>query len=225
MNRVVVAALALLAAGTARGEDVAGFVHGGVGIAFREPSDDPPFDQLQLEYDTGTVVHLEVASRYDYGLLLRVGYAYTFYDALTAGGLSIAKDIGQQEVRAGAFFAPRQRGPFGYRVGGGYVYNHEDTDEPSGSQQQAGGFVEAGVVLDAGRRATFDLAAAALKMEGHGDYDAEGAELRVGVALHTGVLDVTLGARYLALQRESPVDEDLLEFRVGLAGAWGYPEL
>lgn len=215
MKRIASAILALLAAGTARSEDVAGFIHGGVGVAFRKP--DAPYD-----YDAGTVLHLEVGNRYPDGLMVRVSYAYTFYDALTGAGGVIARDIGQQDARFGLFFAPQPRGALGFRVGGGYVYGDERTG--SSDRTQDGGFLEAAATLDAGRRATFDLAAAVLKVEGRSDYDAEGGELRLGVALHAGPVDLTLGSRYLALDRESPFDESLLEFRAGVAGRWGYAE-
>lgn len=225
MKHLLCAVLALFAADAARAETVASWIHGGVGAAWREPSDDPPYDQLQLEYDTGTVLHADVASHYPYGLMLRVSYAYTLYDGLTAlGGLAVVEDIEQHHARAGAFFAPWRRGGLGYRVGGGYVYDHEDHDEPEQERSQDGGFVEAGLTFDAGPRVTFDLAVAGLKVEGKDDYDAEGTELRALAAFHTDSVDITLGGRYLALQRENPVDEEVFELRLGLGGSWGYPE-
>lgn len=225
MKHVLCAALALLAASAAQAETVASTIHGGIGVAFREPSDDPPYDQLQLEYDTGTVLHVDVASHYPYGLLLRVSYSYTLYDALTAlGGLAVTKDIEQHHARGGVFFSPWRRSGVRYRVGGGYVYDHEDHDAPSEELTQDGGFVEAGVTFDAGAHVTLDFAAAGLKLEGDDDYDAEGAEVRTGAAFHAGAVDITLGGRYLALQRESPFDEELFELRLGIGGSWGYRE-
>lgn len=224
MKRALLAA-ALLAAPAAAAENVASTIHGGVGAAWREPSDDPPYDQLTLEYDTGTALFLDVASHYDYGLLMRLTWTYTLYDALTAlGGLAIEKDIEQHDGRAGLFYAPWPRGPVGYRIGGGYAYGHEDVDAPDDGRTQDGGFVEAGFTVRAARRLTLDFAGAGLKWEGDEDYDAEGAEARVAAIVHTRPLDITIGARYLRLEREAPFDEELYELRVGIGGAWGYPE-
>jgi hypothetical protein len=214
----------VFAPGAALAEDVAGRVEGGIGIAFREPSNAPPYDQLQLQYDTGTVLHATVASHYEYGMLVRVDYAYTLYDALTASGLSIAEDIEQHDARGGVFYAPWPRGPVSFRIGGGYAWAQEDADEPAEERSQDGGFVETGLTVRAGKAVRFDIAAAGLKLEGDDDYDAEGAELRAGAAFDTGPLDVTLGARYVAWQREDPFDEELFELRIGLGGAWGYAE-
>jgi hypothetical protein len=214
-------------AGPAHASDPASWIHGGVGVAWREPSNDPPFDQLRLDYDTGTVLHAEVASHYDTGLLLRLNYAYTLYDALTgAGGLVIDKDIEQHDARAALFFAPRGGGTLGWRIGGGYVYAAEDFDAPGsgGERRQDGGFVEAGLALQAGRAWRFDLALAGLKVEGEGDYDAEGAEARAAAIVDTGPLELSLQLRYLDLQRESPFDETVLDLRLGIGGRWGYPE-
>jgi hypothetical protein len=225
MKRLLCAAFALLVTDVARAETVASWIHGSVGAAWREPSDDPPFDQLNLEYDTGTVLHADVASHYPYGLMLRLSYTYTLYDEFTAlGGLTITEDIEQHDARAGAFFAPWRRGGLGWRVGGGYVYAQEDSDEPDQERTQDGGFVEAGITFDAGELVTFDVAAAGMKLEGEDDYDAEGTELRALAAFHTGPVDVTLGGRYLTLQRENPLDEEVFELVLGLGGSWGYRE-
>jgi hypothetical protein len=224
MKTLVLATLALLGAGPAGAADVAGWLQGGVGVVFREPSDDPPFDQLDLEYDTGTQLHLDIASHYGNGLLLRAGYAYTLYDEFTAlGGLAIEKDIEQHEVRAGAFFAPRRAG-LRYRVGGGYAYFGEDVDTPAASRQQDGGFIEAGLSFDATPRLTLDFALAVLKVGGDADHDAEAAELRAGAILHTGTIDLVAGVRYASFTREGPTDEELIELRLGLGGAWAFPE-
>jgi hypothetical protein len=222
--KVLAAGLALLLTGTAHAEEVAGRIEGGIGMAFREPSNAPPYDQLRLEYDTGTVLLAAVASHYEYGLLVRVDYAYTLYDTLTGSGLAIAEDIEQHDARGGVFYAPWPRGPVSFRIGGGYAYANEDTDRPEGERSQDGGFVEAGLTVQAGKGVRFDIAAAGLKLEGDDDYDAEGAELRAGAAFDTGPLDITVGARYVAWQRESPFDEELFELRLGLGGAWGYRE-
>lgn len=223
--KVLAAGLALLLAGAAQADDLASRIEGGVGIAWREPSDDPPYDQLKPEYDTGTVLHASVASHYEYGLLLRVDYAYTLYDELSgAGGLAIAEDIEQHDARGGVFYAPWPRGPVGVRVGIGYAYAEEDQDAPADDRSQDGGFVEAGLAVQAGERVRLDAALAGLKLEGDEDYDAEGVELRLGGAFDTGALDITVGARYLAWQRESPFDEELFELRLGIGGAWGYRE-
>ena len=219
------ALLCLLAAGRALAEDVAGRIDGGIGMALREPSHAAPWDQLRPEYDNGTLLHASVASHYDYGLLVRLDYAYTFYDALTgANGLAIAEDIEQHDARGGVFYAPWPDRPVGFRIGGGYAYAQEDVDNPEGEQQQDGGFVEGGLTVRAGKRVTFDVALAGLKLEGDDDYDAEGTELRGGVAFDTGPLDLTFGARYIDWQRESPFDEELFELRIGIGGAWGYRE-
>lgn len=225
MTRALLALLALLVPIAAPAEDVASTLHGGVGAAWREPSEDPPYDQLTLEYDTGTVLFLDLASHYDYGLLLRVTYTYTLYDALTAlGGLAVEKDIEQHDGRAGLFYAPWPRGAVGWRIGGGYAYGHEDVDQPDDGRTQDGGFVEAGLTVRAAPRLTLDFAGAGLKWEGEDDYDAEGAEARVAAIVHTGPLDILVGGRYLRLERESPFDEELYELRLGIGGTWGYPE-
>lgn len=225
MNRALLVLLTLLVPATATAEDLASTIHGGVGVAWREPSDDPPFDQLTPEYDTGTALFLDVASHYDYGLLLRVTYTYTLYDELTAlGGLALERDIEQHDARAGVFFAPWPRGVLGYRIGGGYAYGHEDVDEPDDGRTQDGGFVEAGLTVRAARWLTLDVAGAGLKWEGEDDYDAEGAEARIAAIFHTDPLDLVVGGRYLRLEREAPFDEELFELRVGIGGAWGYPE-
>lgn len=225
MNRTLLVLLALLASTTASAENLASTIHGGIGAAWREPSEDPPFDQLTLEYDTGTVVFLDVASHYGNGLLVRVTWTYTLYDALTAlGGLAIEKDIEQHDGRAGLFYAPWPRGAVGYRIGGGRAWAHEDVDEPEDGRTQDGGFVEAGLTVRAARRLTLDFAGAGLKWEGDEDYDAEGAEARVAAIVHTEPLDITIGGRYLRLEREARFDEELYELRIGIGGAWGYPE-
>jgi len=218
----VLAVLALLAPLAAQAENLASRIDGGIGVAFREPSDDPPYDQLRLDYDRGTALHAAVSSHYDYGLLLRVDYTYTLYDALTAGSLTIEEDIEQHDARGGVFYAPWPRGPVGFRVGGGYAYASEDIDQPEDERSQDGGFVEAGLTLRAAARVRLDFALAGLKLEGDDDYDAEGTEVRAFAAFDTGPLDVTVGARYLAWQRERPFDEELFELRLGLGGAWGY---
>lgn len=223
--RAALAGLAMLAAAPAAAQDLASTIHGGIGAAWREPSNDPPYDQLSLEYDTGTVLFLDVASHYDYGMLLRVTYTYTLYDALTAlGGLAVEKDIEQHDGRAGVFYAPWPRGPLAYRIGGGYAYGHEDVDQPDDGRTQDGGFVEAGLTLQAARWLTLDFAGAGLKWEGKEDYDAEGAEARIAATFHTDPLDLVVGGRYLRLEREAPFDEELFELRFGIGGAWGYPE-
>jgi hypothetical protein len=225
MNRTLLVAVALLASTAAAAENVASTIHGGIGAAWREPGGDPLYDQL--EYDTGTALFLDVASHYEYGLLMRVTYTYTLYDALTAfDTLVIGKDFEQHDARAGLFYAPWTRGPVGYRIGGGYAWAHEDVDvdEPDDSRTQAGGFVEAGLTARVARWLTLDFAAAGLKWEGDGDYDAEGAEARVAAVIHTRPLDIIVGGRYLRLERESPFDEELYELRIGIGGAWGYPE-
>lgn len=224
MRRAAVLLLALLAPGTAPGVAPAdGFVDLSVGAAWREPDDDPPFDQLELEYDTGTVVRLEVGSQYDSGLLVRVGYAYTVYDEFTAlGSLVIDEDIQQQELRAGVFYATPRGAPLGWRLGGGYGYLDEEGN--AGGYYQRGGFVEAAAIVELAR-ATLDFAAAFAKLGGPGDADAETAELRATAAYHARVMDFTLGARYAWIDRENgPLDDELLELRAGVAIPWPYRE-
>lgn len=220
VRRATCVILALLASAGARAE---GFVEASVGAAWRELDAEKPFDQLELEYDTGTLARLEVGTQYDSGLQLRVGYTYTAYDELTAlGSLVIAEDIQQQEVRLGAFHATRGA-PLGWRLGGGYVYLDED-DNGGGGYCQRGGFLEAAAVVEASRRITLEFAAAVMKLGGPEDYDAEAAELRATAAFHTRAMDYTVGVRHAVFDRENPVDEQLLELRVGVGGLWAYPE-
>lgn len=226
MKRAWLAALALIAATPAWAGDVAGSVKGGVGMTWREPSDDPPFDILQLEYDTGTALFAEVASHYEAGLLLRVGYAYTFFDALTGGGLTISEDIQHHDARVGAFYAPWPRGALDWRIGGGYAFMQESSENGgnNSSQSQDGGFVEGGLTWRLGKRVALDGALGGFKVDGDGDYDAEGTEVRAGVTVEAAGIGFTLGARYAAIQRERPADEELFELRFGVGGAWGWPE-
>ena len=200
------------------------FVEAGVGAAWRDLEADPPFDQLELEYDTGTLARLEVGTRYHSGLQLRVGYTYTVYDELTGpGSLAVAQDIQQQEVRAGAFYATPTGVPLGWRLGGGYAY--VDEDDGADGYYQRGGYVEAAAIVAAGRRVTLDLATAFVKLGGPQDHDAEIGELRAAAAFHARAMDFTLGARYALIDRESPpADERLLELRVGIAVPWAYTE-
>jgi hypothetical protein len=224
MMRATVLLLALLAPGAAPAAAPAGgFVDLSVGAAWREPDDDPPFDQLELEYDTGTVARLEVGSHYDSGLLVRVGYAYTVYDEFTAlGSLVISEDIQQQEVRAGVFYATPRGTPLGWRLGGGYDYLDESSN--GGGYYQRGGFVEAGAIVTLAR-VTLDFAAAFAKLGGPGDADAETTELRATAAYHARVMDFTLGARYAWVDPENfPLNEELLELRAGVAIPWPYRE-
>lgn len=215
MKRAACALLALLGHAAAHAN---GFIDASLGAAWRDPD-----TQLDVDYDTGTVARLEVGTQYESGLQLRVGYTYTFYDALTAlGSLDIAEDIQQQETRVGIFHATPRGDPRGWRLGGGYVYVDEENELEGGYQR--GGFVEVAAVIKAGKRVTLDLAAAAMKLGGTDDYDAEAAELRAVAAFHTRVMDFTVGARYAAFDRESPFDEQLFELRVGIGGAWRYPE-
>lgn len=223
MKRALSCVLALLAA-PAMAADPAGYLEGSVGIALRDPSGEkPPFDQLDLEYDTGTVLRFAAGQRYESGLMLRVDYGYTTYDKLAAsGGPTVSRDIEQHDARLGVFYATPRNVAAGYRFGAGYAYTREDQD-PQGGDTQAGGFLEAAAVL-AGERTTWDLAAALLKLDGGGDYDAEAAELRAGVAFHRGRADVTLQARYALYDRAAPFDEDVLEIRLGLGTGWNWPE-
>ena len=223
MRRRAGLALALLvAAPTAVASE--GFVAGGVGVARRE-LDEGPLAILGLEYDDGTVLAAQVGTHYDTGLMLRVDYTYTYYDALTAvnGTLVLSEDIQQQETRFGVFYATPVRAPVRLRWGGGYVYADEDA-ESQDSRYQDGGFLEGAVAVDAGKRVTFELAAAALKLDGPQDYDAETTAVSGGVALHLGDADLTLDARYAETDREDWLDEERLELRLGVRTAWNYPE-
>jgi hypothetical protein len=219
-------ALALMASTGAHAQS---FVEASVGAAWREVDDDPPFDQLELEYDTGTLARLEVGTQYDSGLQLRVGYTYTAYDEFTAlGSLTIAEDIRHQDIRAGVFYATPRGTPLGVRVGGGYAY--VDEEEDYGSDYRRGGFVEAVAVVEAGRRITLDFAAAFVRLSGP-DYPAnEIPELRAAAAFHTRALDWIVGTRYAWFDTEHlgnseyRLGEKLLELRVGIAFAWRYPE-
>lgn len=221
MRRPAALLLALLAPCAAHAQ---GFVEASLGAAWREPDADPPFDQLELEYDTGTLARLELGTHYDSGLLLRVGYTYTAYDALTGpGSLAVYEDIEQQEVRFGVFHATPRGAPLGWRLGAGYVY--VDEDHSTDGNYQRGGFVEAAAVVAAGRRVTLDFAAALMKLGGPEDYDAEGGELRATAAFHTRAMDFIAGARFARIERDSlPPDEQLLELRVGVLFPWAYPE-
>jgi len=220
MKRATLAALALLASANAHAE---GFVDASVGMALRNPDDEPPFDQLELDYDTGTVARLELGTLYESGLMLRVAYGYTAYDTLKADSLLISEDIQQQDLRFGVFHATPRGAPLGWRLGGGFAYADED-DSASPSRSQRGGFVEAAAVVEAGPRVTLDFAGAVMKLGGEDDYDAEAAELRASAAFHARALDFTLGARYARIEREDFVDEQLFELRVGIGGGWAYPE-
>lgn len=221
MKRALGCVLALLAA-PAMAADPAGYLEGSVGVALRDPSNEGPFSQLDLEYDTGTVLRFAAGQRYESGLMLRLDYGYTAYEELTAGGATVSRDIGQHDARLGVFYATPHKVAAGYRFGAGYAYAREDQD-PQGSDRQAGGFLEAAAVL-AGERMTWDLAAALMKLNGRDDYDAEAAELRAGVAFHRGRADVTVQLRYARYDREAPFDEDVLEVRVGLGTGWNWPE-
>ena len=215
--------LALLAPAAPAATPADGFVDLSVGASWREPDDAPPFDQLELDYDTGTVARLEVGSHYESGLLVRVGYAYAVYDEMTAlGSLVVREDIQQQDVRAGVFYATPRRAPLGWRLGGGYAYLDED-DSVDGYYQR-GGFVEAAAIVELART-TLDFAAAFAKLGGPGDADAETTELRATAAYHARVMDFTLGARYAWVDRENlPGDEQLLELRAGVGIPWPYRE-
>lgn len=222
MMRALGCVLALLAA-PAMAADPAGYLEGSVGVALREPSDEPPFDQLDLDYDTGTVLRFSAGQRYESGLMLRADYGYTAFDELTAlGSLTITRDIEQHDARLGVFYATPRNVTAGYRFGAGYAYARED-QEPQGGDSQGGGFLEAAAVL-AGERVSWDLAAVLMKLDGHDDYDAEAVELRAGAAFHRGRADVTVQLRYAIYEREEPFDEDVLEIRVGLGTGWNWPE-
>lgn len=221
MRRPLACVLALLAA-PAMAADPAGYLEGSVGVALREVSDaNPPFDQLDFEYDTGTVLRFAAGQRYESGLMLRAEYGYTVYDELTAVGLTLDRDIEQHDARLGVFHATPRNVATGYRFGAGYAYAREDGALDGGSQN--GGFLEAAAVL-AGERVSWDFAAALMKLDGHDDYDAEAAELRAGAAFHRGRADVTVQVRYAVYERESPFDEQVLEIRVGLGTGWNWPE-
>lgn len=215
--------LALLAPAAPAATPAYGFVDLSVGASWRELDDDPPFDQLELEYDTGTLARLEVGTHYDSGLLLRVGYAYTAYDELRAlGSLTVTEDIQQQELRAGVFYATPRRPRFGWRLGGGYAYADEDTS--TYGYYQRGGFVEAAAVIAAHERVTVDLAAAFAKLGGPANRDAEVAEVRATAVFHARVMDFTVGTRYALADRDNAPDEQPLELRVGVVIPWAYPE-
>jgi hypothetical protein len=221
MTRALCCMVALLTA-PAMAADPAGYLEGSVGVALRELSDvNPPFGQLGLEYDTGTVLRFAAGQRYESGLMLRADYGYATYDELTGSGLTVSRDLEQHDARLGVFYATPRDVMAGYRFGAGYAYAREGGTPDGGSQ--AGGFLEAAAVL-AGERVSWDLAAALMKLDGRGDYDAEAAELRVGAAFHRGRADVTVQLRYATYARESPYDEDVLEIRVGLGAGWNWPE-
>lgn len=224
MTRAAAAALAALLPALMPTLGHAGsFVEAGIGAAWRELEDEPPFDQLELEYDTGTLARLEVGTHYDSGLLLRVGYTYTAYDELKAlGSLTVTEDIQQQELRAGVFYATPRRPRLGWRFGGGYAYADEDTS--TYGYYQRGGFVEGAAVVAAHARVTVELAAAFAKLGGPANRDAEIAEVRATAAFHGRVMDFTVGTRYALADRDNAPDERPLELRVGVVIPWAYAE-
>ena len=221
MTRIAAILLALLAPSAAQAQ---GYVDASLGAAWRDLESEPPYDASGLEYDTGKLARLEVGTHYDSGLLLRLGYAYTAYDELTAlGSLTVLEDVEQQEIRFGVFQATPRRAPLGWRLGAGYIYVDEDSD--TGGDYQRGGFVEAAAIVATGKRVTLDFAAALMKLGGPDDFDAEGGELRAVAAFHARAMDFTLGARYALIERDSfPPDERLLELRAGVVFPWAYPE-
>ncbi|HUR41464.1 MAG TPA: hypothetical protein VM240_09895 [Verrucomicrobiae bacterium] len=217
----------LLASAGARGEDVAGTLQGGLGAVWREPSDAPPYDQLKLEYDTGTLAWIEAANRYDYGLLLRASYEYAYFDRLTAlGTLTILEDLQQHDARLGAFWAPWSRGPLDARIGAGYVFIEGSSRSGSSKDHasQDGGFAEAGLAWHVTRSVSLDAALSGFKVDGDENFDAEGVELALAASFRAGALDLIVGARYGKGQHENFADEEVLELRVGLGGAWGWIE-
>jgi hypothetical protein len=219
MKRAAAALLALFSGGA----QAEGFVDVSLGAAWRDLDRDKPFDQLTLEFDTGTLARIELGTLYESGLMLRALYSYTAYDELTAGnGLAILEDVAQQEARLGVFRATPRGIPLGWRLGAGYDYVDE---EPAlgESRYQRGGFVEAAAIVET-KRATYDFAAALLKLGGDGAHDAESGELRAAAAFHTSAMDFTIGARYARIEREDFADERVLELRVGVGGLWAYPE-
>jgi hypothetical protein len=213
MKRAAGLLLALLAPAGAHAN---GFIDASLGLSLREP--DHGFD-----FDTGTVARLELGTRYDTGLMLRVAYGHSGYDSIRMGGARLAEDVVAQDARGGVFYATPQGAPLGWRLGGGYVYAGED-DSESARRSQRGGFVEAAAVAEATPRITLELAAAVMKLAGEYDYDAQAAEVRALAAFHTGAMDFTVGARYARYDRESLFDEQVFELRVGVGGGWAYPE-
>lgn len=222
MKHFVLAALALAAAPTAVAEPVS-FIEGGVGIALREPDRDPPVDVLDFEYEDGTTVFLSVGSHYASGVLLRVDYAYTYYDALTAvgGAITLEEDIQSQDARGGLFLATRHDRPLGGRIGLGYAYSHERAYSSSTREHiQDGGFLEAAAGVASTHGFGLELAATVMKLDGRANYDADVGELRLTGRIPAGAAQVLVTARYAAFDREDRYDEDLLELRLGLGGVW-----
>lgn len=221
MKRLVAVALILLAAPAAFAEPLS-FIRGGVGIAMRTPDRDPPPDFVGFGYEDGTSLFLTVGSHYASGVMLRVDYAYTYYDAMTAlgGAAVIEEDIQTQDARGGVFLATRRERPVGGRVGLGYAYGHERASPGPRERIQDGGFLEAAASVRVAQHLDLELAAVAMKLDGRRDYDAEVGELRFEASVPAGPAFVLFTTRYAVFDRESPFDEDVLEFRLGLAGEW-----
>ena len=223
MTRWIVA-LALLAPSMACAADREFGIQGSLGAVDRRIDDDPPYDQLELDADTGIALQVEGDAAIGHDILLRASYAYIEYDELTAvdGALTISEDIVQRDLRLGAFWA---RSAHAWRLGGGYAQIGA-SDNFGSLGKGRGPFIETGIGLQAGSRVSFDFAGAVLQLRG--DFAADGYEARAGAAFGAGATRFTVDARYLKLDRlyrdSSPADlpdERVYELRLGIERRWG----
>ena len=221
MIRVVCTILALLAAAPSFAAEM--FAGVGAGVTDREPTDDPPFDQLDLDYDSGTTLTAQLGGRFESGMMLRADYNYTNHDEFTAlGGLLISEDITRRDLRLGAFAAPQAQGAFGYRLGVGYARVTESTAQGTFPDRD-GYFVEGAAQLDAGQRVTFDLAAVRIHLSDDQNRNSRGNEFRLAMIFHAGAIDVALNGLYARTDSSENLFyiERLKAVSLSVGGAWG----
>jgi hypothetical protein len=219
----------LLLASPAAFAQVGGYLNGGLSIATYENEDSEDFG---IELDTGTGFNLTGGIRFSPGFDVRLSYVQTTHDG---GDLTFEDDfdgsfddeVKLSEFRAGFFYAMTPK-PVGFRVGGGYTeqgFEFEDEDEFTTD----GLFLEAALVVNAGKFVTFDIGGTFLALEDEEDGETGGFEFNVKSLFHVGPVDLGVGYRLLGMHTEYDEDDYELdevygEFRLTIGGSWGFPK-
>ncbi len=231
VNTSGLAALLLTTAATAQtppaADSVGGFIEGGLSLAHFEAEDS--YDN-KIELDDGAGFNLRGGIRFVPGLMLNVAYTQTDHSGGEVrqpgnGTTKFDNDVSLNELRAGLFYAPPHTRVFGFRAGAGYEKVTLDFD--FADYDADGVFGEGGLLIKAGRVATFDISGAIMVLDADGADAIGGADLRSGVRFHVGAVDLGLAYRVLALHFEyddgSEEDDLYEELRLTIGAHWGYP--
>lgn len=217
----------MLAMPLASAADVGGFAHGGLSVGSYSVNNSYGF---AYDSDTGTGFSLSGGIRFESGLMLRGGYCEISHDddALcdSGGCFRFPEKLSTSESRVGVFYAPSQQGVTGFRVGGGYEAIRVEPD--SFFNKSDGGFLEAALLLNAGRVVSFDVSGSLMSLRDNRDQSVRGMEVRTGAIFHAGPVDIGISGRALSFKTEinrgGTVKERVREATLTIGGAWGFPQ-